>query len=124
MERERELLAETRPVVAEQGEAEPVLLTSLNDTRRRSAWDRGRFGRAVTQEHQVFQDLCVELLVLGRCAVEQQERVDEQRQVRDDADVKRAVLLQHVGNDLEIVREIEIESSISGTIGAGAAGSS
>jgi len=47
--------------------------------------------------------------LIGRIiAVEEQERTDKQRQVRDDAHVGRAVLLQMLGIDIEVLREVEI----------------
>jgi hypothetical protein len=59
----------------------------------------------------------MEDLVLGLLAVEQQEGVDEQRQVRHDADVERAVGLQCRGINREVVGEVKRRRG-----GAGAAG--
>ncbi len=47
-------------------------------------------------------------LVLGLLAVEEQEWIDEQGQVRDNTDVEGAVLVEDIGVHAETVREVQL----------------
>lgn len=58
------------------------------------------------QEPQVLDDRLVQRPILCLVAVEQQEWVNEERQVRDDRDIEGTVLVQHVGTDVEAVAEV------------------
>jgi hypothetical protein len=111
MQRARELGAEPRTAVAEHGEAQPALLDLLEPVPGVDQLGiEIPLQCAVAQEHQVPQDVLVELLIGQVAAVEQQERVDEQRQVRRQADVERAVGVQDLRVNLEVVGEVELES--------------
>jgi hypothetical protein len=50
----------------------------------------------------------VKRLVLRLAAVEEQERVDEERHVGDDRDIERAVGLEYGRGDREALREVDL----------------
>ena len=94
---------ETGASIAKVGVAEPVLFDLLEaiPVVDQSFIQVG--SGVVSQELQVLQNLLMERLILGLLTVEQQERIDEQRKIRNHADVKRPVGFDNRWVDSEIV---------------------
>jgi hypothetical protein len=82
VQRPCEVGAESGPAVALLREAEPGLLHLTELVSRAEQAGIGTFGgRAVPQKAQVADDLIVQALLIRVAAVEEEERVDEERQV-------------------------------------------
>lgn len=103
MEGRGEPTAEAVPGVTAFGEPEPILLDLLEGVPRLDEPGVQVGVGVVPQEPQVLQDELVERLVGRVVAVEEQERVDEQRHVGHDRDVEGPILLELLGVDSEVV---------------------
>lgn len=68
--------------------------------------DRG-IDRNITEELDVPYDFLVQFVVTVLFAVEQQEGIDEQRQVVDQRDVEGAIGFQNRRRDLEEIGEVD-----------------
>jgi hypothetical protein len=63
---------------------------------------------AVTEEAQVRDDVVVKCTILRVLAVKQKKRVDEKRQVIDQRDVKRAVVIKYCRRYVKDIREVDL----------------
>lgn len=63
--------------------------------------------RHIAQELHISDDLVMERGVFGSIAIEQQEGVDEQRQIVDEGDIECPVLFERLRANAEEIRKID-----------------
>jgi hypothetical protein len=104
-----ELGAEASPFVPDLAVAKPVLLDLWEaiPTVEEAGVDLSAV-RNVSKKTDVPNDLVVQPAVLGLLAVEQQERIDEDREVIDQRYVERAVRIQQHRIDVKEVGEVDL----------------
>src|SRR6266478_3087868 len=112
MERSSEIDSKPAALVSCFGKAEPSLL----DLRKAIPGPEHRFINVpcpslVSKENDTLNHLIVELAILGLLAVEQQERIDEQRQVGDQRNVEGALFFQDARINSESISEVSAHPS-------------
>jgi hypothetical protein len=97
-----EIHTEPRAGISDNGEPQPILLDLGKAVPGvEQAIAHAASAGTIPQKHEVLNDALVESLIFRLIAVEQKERVDEERQIIDQGNIEGAELIHGIVIDIE-----------------------